>query len=184
MLVKFLLFASLLALSQQQQFSFGGCPTVQIQPTFDLNAYLGDWYEIVKFPASFENGQTCAKAHYDLKPDGHINITNTGKGPHGEKIMANGEAKLVATDGSAKLQLRFAAGTPWGNYWVLDTDYKTYTLIYSCTNMIGISHIEFAWILSRQRTLDQAIMTRLYALMTSFNIDTNHFLPMNQTNCD
>jgi len=40
--------------------------------------YLGDWYEIYKFYAAFENGQTCAKAHYELKPDGHIKIFNSG----------------------------------------------------------------------------------------------------------
>jgi hypothetical protein len=34
--------------------------------------YLGDWYEIYKFNAIFENGQACIKANYKLKENGHI----------------------------------------------------------------------------------------------------------------
>ena len=49
-------------------------PTV-IYPIFQ---YIGDWYEVYKFYASFENGQACARAHYELKPDGHILIVNSG----------------------------------------------------------------------------------------------------------
>jgi len=171
-------------LSSQQEIGLGGCPKVTFQQSFDIQAYLGDWYEIEKFPAIFEFGQTCAKAHYDLMDDGHLNITNTGKGLFGQHVVAHGEAKTVATDGSAQLQLRFSAKQAWGDYWVLDTDYKNYTLIYSCGPFLGISHVEFAWILSRQRTLDSETMKRLYAKMQSFNINTNHFTKMDQTNCD
>ena len=77
----------------------------------------------------------------------------------------------------------YVSAAPYGNYWVLDTDYKTYTLIYSCTNILGISHFEFAWILGRQRTMDQAIVDRLFAEFKSYNIDVGHFIKADQTGC-
>ena len=43
--------------------------------------YLGDWYEIYKFNAIFENGQACIKANYKLKENGHIRVFNTGNKP-------------------------------------------------------------------------------------------------------
>ena len=40
--------------------------------------YLGDWYEIYKFEASFEGQQRCIRANYQMKEDGYIQVQNTG----------------------------------------------------------------------------------------------------------
>nr|KAG5696785.1 hypothetical protein BaRGS_012808 [Batillaria attramentaria] len=87
--------------------------------------YLGDWYEMYVFPTHFEKG-SCTRAHYTVKDDGHIEVFNRG----------------------------IENGTPYGNYWVIDTDYDSYTLIYSCESILGVAHIEFAWIMSRHMTID------------------------------
>ncbi|KAJ8303426.1 hypothetical protein KUTeg_019822 [Tegillarca granosa] len=39
---------------------------------------------------------------------------------------------------------------PYAPYWILDTDYQTYSLVYSCENIV-VGKLEFAWILSRTR---------------------------------
>lgn len=72
---------------------------------------------------------------------------------------------------------------PYGKYWVLDTDYDHYTLIYSCTDLAGLSHIEFAWILSRSRTLDDKYKTKLFDLVTSYGIKTSNFQTEVQEGC-
>lgn len=72
---------------------------------------------------------------------------------------------------------------PYGKYWVLDTDYDHYTLIYSCTDLAGLSHIEFAWILSRSRTLDDQYKTKLFDLVTSYGIKTSNFQTEVQEGC-
>ena len=72
---------------------------------------------------------------------------------------------------------------PYGRYWVLDTDYTTHTMIYSCTDILGIFHISYAWILSRERTLDEAVKNRLFAKAESFGIKTSNFLKEDQTGC-
>ena len=73
--------------------------------------------------------------------------------------------------------------SPWGNYWVLDTDYDNYTLIYSCSEILGLTHYEFAWILSRQKTLSDDLRKKLYAELTAYGIDTSSFKMMDQTGC-
>lgn len=42
----------------------------------------------------------------------------------------------------------------YGKYWVLDIDYDYYMLIYLCIDFVGFSYIEFVWILSWLRILD------------------------------
>ena len=72
---------------------------------------------------------------------------------------------------------------PWGKYWVLDTDYDNYTLIYSCSEILGVTHYEFAWILSRQKTISDALKTKLFNELKGYGIDTSNFHVMDQTGC-
>ena len=44
----------------------------------DLNRYLGKWYEIARFPHSFEKNLVGVTATYRLKEDGMIEVLNEG----------------------------------------------------------------------------------------------------------
>ncbi|XP_060556542.1 apolipoprotein D-like [Ruditapes philippinarum] len=169
--------------SSAQVFSSGGCPNVNAQKNFTLNRYLGDWYEVYKFYAAFESGQSCAKAHYELKPDGHIKIVNSGF-KDGKAIQAVGDAFVPdAVNNPAKLKLRFSSLAPYGNYWVLDTDYDNYTFIYSCSGVLGITHYEFAWILTRQPNITEEVKTKLFNEAKAFGIDTSNFKVQDRSGC-
>jgi len=71
---------------------------------------------------------------------------------------------------------------PRSPYWVLSTDYETYAAVYSCTDL-GNTQTEFAWILSRKRTLNAEAVTKLMNLFESFGIDTSHFEKTPQEGC-
>ena len=45
---------------------------------FDVNRYLGDWYEIARLDHSFERGIEYAKANYSIRDDGKIKVLNSG----------------------------------------------------------------------------------------------------------
>ncbi|XP_022286099.2 apolipoprotein D-like [Crassostrea virginica] len=176
--------ASVLALSQAQVFGGLGCPTTTTKANFNLTRYLGTWYEVYKFKANFENNQKCIQANYQLKPDGHIRVNNTGVSlSDGTPSTAIGDIYIPDMTDASKLKVKFAAAAPYGNYWVLDTDYDTYTLIYSCTNILGISHFEFGWILARTRTLPDETIQKLFGIMQGFHINTHHFLKTDQSGC-
>ncbi|XP_022344558.1 apolipoprotein D-like [Crassostrea virginica] len=182
MFLQTVLLFCLFLITNAQVFSLGKCPTVKTQDPFDINKYLGDWYEIYKFEASFEGQQRCIRANYQMKEDGHIRVQNTGI-EDGKSITAIGDGYAPDKNVPAKLEVRFSDKAPYGKYWVLDTDYENYTFIYSCTDLAGLSHIEFAWILSRTRTLDDKYKTKLYDLATSFGIKTSNFQTEDQTGC-
>jgi lipocalin len=45
----------------------------------DINAYLGDWYEVASSPLvrlTFERNGFCQRATYTLRDDGYINVVN------------------------------------------------------------------------------------------------------------
>ena len=43
---------------------------------FDVNKYLGQWYEIARTDNKFEKGCTDVTANYSLREDGGLNIKN------------------------------------------------------------------------------------------------------------
>ena len=77
---------------------------------------------------------------------------------------------------------RFIPDDPHANYWVVDTDYDNYSLVWSCADY-KVASLEFAWILSRKPTLDDAIVTELKEKLASFDIDISSFVVTDQTNC-
>ena len=60
----------------------GGCvsrqPFVPPVTDFDLDRYLGTWYEIARLDHSFERGLTRVSAEYSLRPDGGVRVLNRG----------------------------------------------------------------------------------------------------------
>ncbi len=45
--------------------------------------------------------------------------------------------------------MRFSSYTPWADISVIDTDYKDYAIMYSCTNILGVFTTDVLWVLMR-----------------------------------
>ncbi len=60
----------------------GGClgkpESVEPVKDFDLNKYLGTWYEIARLDHSFERGLEQVTAEYSLREDGGVRVRNRG----------------------------------------------------------------------------------------------------------
>ncbi len=129
-------------------------------PSVDLKRYLGKWYEIARFPNSFQKKCIAnATAEYRARADGDIDVINRCKVEGGVLDQADGLARVLkgsAGGNNAKLQVRFApawlAWFPlvWGDYWIidLDPDYAIAT--------VGTPSRDYLWILSRKPALSTA----------------------------
>ena len=109
----------------------------------------------------------------------YFNLRNTGV-----REETIGSAAILNTNEPAKLLVTFQFGPikVSSDYWVLETDYNTYSLVYSCRSVLG-NKSEFAWILSRRNTLSQDIVNNLRNKLTAYGIDVNQFLITDQSNC-
>merc|ERR1712241_1055143 len=55
------------------------CPTVATKSTFDIAAYLGDWYQVQGIPSFFQPADAhCVRATYTKRDDTSINVRNIG----------------------------------------------------------------------------------------------------------
>jgi apolipoprotein D and lipocalin family protein len=135
----------------------GGCgglnPPLAVVNEVELGRYTGRWYEIARYPNSFERGCVGVTADYSLREDGRINVLNTCvEGDlDGNVRTIQGIARVVDEETNAKLAVAFF-GPFEGDYWVLELgeDYE-----YA---VVGEPSRRFLWILSREPVLDDALL--------------------------
>lgn len=54
------------------------------------------------------------------------------------------------------------------NYWIMDTDYDNYAIIYSCKNISQSKSAEAAWVLSKQRTISSEVQPTVDYLVDQY----------------
>lgn len=119
----------------------------------DLSKYLGKWYEIARFPHSFEKGLVGVTATYSMREDGKIKVVNQGykNSLQGELSTAIGKAKIPDSNFPAKLKVSFF-WIFYGDYFVMELDEENYEWA-----VIGSSSPKYLWILSRKPQMDAAV---------------------------
>ena len=125
---------------------------------FDLNRYLGTWYEIARLDHSFERGLSNVTANYSLRDDGGVKVINRGySAEDGEWNEAEGKAYFVGEEDVGQLKVSFF-GPFYGGYNVFELDKDGYQY-----SMVAGPDTSYLWILSRTPDLDDAILERLLA---------------------
>jgi len=141
---------------------------------FKVSEYLGKWYEIARLEHRFEKGMEAISATYSMRQDGGVKVLNRGyKTVEKEWNEAEGKAFFVKSPDVGFLKVSFF-GPFYGSYIVMDTDYKTYT-------MISGPDLSYFWILSRTPTLDKKILDRLISKAKEAGFDTSAFIYPDQS---
>ena len=116
---------------------------ISSQADFDPERYQGLWYEIARFPVSFQEGCTAVTADYAVTEPGELSVVNTCRdgAPDGPERRIAGSAEVT---GPGRLAVRFDS-VPFvrAPYWVLwvDADYRT--------AVVGVPSGRAGWILNR-----------------------------------
>ena len=149
------------------------CPNVTSLPAFDLAQYVGQWYEISRYPQLGESFQTCVQILYRLQPDGSVRLENRGIFPDGRLNSITGSATVPDPSHPAELHVVFDEGFS-GGYSVLATDYTRGALVHDCTEA-GEVTIEHAWILSRTPTIEEELVEEYEKVLVDAGSDVTQF---------
>ena len=114
----------------------------KVIPDFNLSKYLGTWYEIARFDHNFERNMDNVIAEYVLRPDGKVDVVNSGW-RNGMYKVANGKAKQPEplTSPAHLMVSFFLFFYSDYNILMLDDDYQV--------SLVGSSSPDYLWILSR-----------------------------------
>ena len=108
---------------------------------FDVEKYMGKWYEIARTPNPFEKDLSSVKAIYTLEKDGSVKVINSGILPDGKRKTIAGKALMDGKAGEGLLKVSFFRPF-YGEYKIvkLSPQYK-YSIV--------VSGRKYLWILSR-----------------------------------
>lgn len=145
----------------------------KVQPVqnFDLQKYLGKWYEVARLDHSFERGLSQVSAEYSLREDGGVKVVNRGYNDEKKEWKeAIGKAFFVGAADQGHLKVSFF-GPFYGSYIVFDLDQAGYQYA-----LISGPDKSYLWILARNPQLDPAVTTRLIAKAKDAGFDTDKLI--------
>jgi apolipoprotein D and lipocalin family protein len=152
--------------------SLSGClgmpKLVKPVESFELNNYLGTWYEIARLDHSFEEGLSQVTAEYKLGNDGGVSVTNKGfLSETGEWKEALGKAYFVNSETEGYLKVSFF-GPFYGSYVVFELEREHYEYAF----VSGPSN-EYLWLLSRTPSVSPKIIEKFEKMSSDrgFDID-------------
>ncbi|WP_299261229.1 lipocalin family protein [uncultured Kushneria sp.] len=140
-----------------------GCRAVE---DFELKRYLGLWYEIARLNHSFERGLEQVTAHYAMRDDGGVAVTNRGFNPEdGEWDEAEGKAFFEEGPTIGRFRVSFF-GPFYAGYNILwlDDDYEH-------AIVAGPNH-GFLWLLARSPSITSDMYEHMVNLARQSGFDT------------
>jgi len=126
----------------------------------DIEKYQGLWYEIAKYPNSFQRNCLSSTATYTIHEKGYIIVENRckKKSNYNEEGYIKGKAFPIKNSNNSKLKVQFF----WpfrANYWIIDLEPNYQWAVISEPKM------KYLWILARKPSIDensyQAILNNL-----------------------
>ena len=148
-----------------------GIPT-DITPVtnFQVDRYLGRWYEIVRLDHRFERGLDQVTATYSLQKDGSIRVENSGVNTKTKKRKkAVGKAKFVANKHTGHLKVSFF-GPFYGSYVVFHLE-PDYSVVMVCGNSR-----KYCWILARKPFLTPGELAKYKKIAQENGFEVDQFI--------
>jgi apolipoprotein D and lipocalin family protein len=140
-----------------------------VQPVgnFELDRYLGTWYEIARLDHSFERGLSRVTAHYSLREDGGVRVVNRGySAKDGKWKQAEGRAYFVQDPRTGFLKVSFF-GPFYGSYVIFELDRENYAYA-----VVSGPDTTYLWILARNPVMDEDLKKDLVARAAARGFDT------------
>lgn len=133
--------------------------TIQPVKPFELDKYLGKWYEVARLDHSFERGLTQVTAQYSKRADGGVKVVNRGYNiDENEWEEAEGKAYFVNKENEGYLKVSFF-GPFYGSYVVFELEKQNYDYAF-----ISGPNNDYLWLLSRTPVVSSAVKAKFERL--------------------
>jgi len=142
---------------------------------FELEKYLGKWYEIARLDHSFERGLEKVTAEYSLRDDGGVRVKNRGFSANKNKWEeAEGKAYFVRESDEGYLKVSFF-GPFYGSYVIFELDKENYQYAF-----VSGPNESYLWFLSRTPNVSDELMSKFVAKTKNMGFRTEGLIYVNQ----
>ena len=169
--------AGMALLTAVLQSGCAGAPDgVEVVTDFELNRYLGTWYEIARLDHRFERGLSRVTANYSMRDDGGVSVVNRGYQIRSEEWEeASGKAYFVGAPDIGQLKVSFF-GPFYGGYNIMELDKDDYQYA-----LVAGPDRSYLWILARSPKLDQETLDALVNIAKNANFPTEELIYVDQS---
>lgn len=142
---------------------------------FELDRYLGRWYEVARLDHSFERGLEAVTANYSLREDGGIRVINSGRDINsGELQQAEGRAYFVDKSNIGHLKVSFF-GPFYGSYVIFELDQIDYQYAFVAGNST-----DYLWLLARTPAVSEAVLSNFKQKASKYGFNTDDLIFVQQ----
>lgn len=139
-------------------------PPLTTVEKLDAKRYAGTWYEIARYPNSYEEDIHYVRAYYTANKDGSLKIRNQARTPEGLK-QSDGVAIPVTGSNSSKFKIKFSNFE--GDYWVvgLDPNYRW--------AVVSEPSRDYLWFISKSPNVSKATYDEMQRIATAKGYDVS-----------
>ena len=138
---------------------------------FELDRYLGTWYEIARLDHSFERGLNNITAEYSLRDDGGVKVINRGfSREDNDWQQAEGKAYFVNQTDNGHLKVSFF-GPFYGSYIVFELDKKDYQYAF-----VSGPDTSYLWLLAREPQVEKNVTELFVKRAQESGFDTSKLI--------
>jgi apolipoprotein D and lipocalin family protein len=144
---------------------------------FQIQNYLGEWYEIARLDHKFERGLDNVTAVYSLRDDGGVKVQNRGyseKKDEWKEAVARGY--FVEQQDVGYLKVSFF-GPFFGSYVIFELDDREYAFVCG-------SNTSYLWLLSREPKVSEQIKKKFITKIEKLGFDSKKLIWVSQTKND
>lgn len=142
---------------------------------FELNRYLGKWYEIARLDHSFERGLERVTAEYSLREGGGILVKNRGYSTAKDTWKeVEGKAIFARDPTQGYLKVSFF-GPFYGSYIVFELDKANYQYAF-----VSGPNESYLWFLSRTPTVSEELLALFVEKAQALGFKTDDLIYVNQ----
>ena len=142
---------------------------------FNLEQYLGKWYEIARLDHSFERGLEQVTAEYSMREDGGVRVLNRGFSVEkNEWKEAEGKAYFVQDANIGYLKVSFF-GPFYGSYVIFGLDHKNHQYAF-----VSGPNLSYLWFLSRTPTVRDSLMKQFVHQAKELGFSVEELIYVNQ----
>jgi len=157
----------------------GGCVGMPdgVRPVsdFELERYLGNWYEIARLDHSFERGLSRVTAEYSLRDDGGVRVVNRGYDAKAGKWKESvGKAYFVEDENLGYLKVSFF-GPFYGSYVVFELEQDQYQHAF-----ISGPNTSYLWLMSRTPNVSEEVVALFLERAEALGFETDELIFVDQ----
>lgn len=142
---------------------------------FELNRYLGSWYEIARLDHSFEAGLSQVTANYSMREDGGVSVLNRGfSADENTWREAEGKAYFVEDSDTGYLKVSFF-GPFYGSYVIFELDKQNYQYAF-----VSGPDTDYLWLLARTPQVEPEVIDKFEQMAKNRGFNTDQLIYVDQ----